>query len=662
MDDDVRPEARDLARRCPCRPAAAPARPEHPQVRTSRRAADPQGRARRARGAAGGRPAAAAACPRPAARSWSTAVAGCSTVLLVGGAAFGLAPPRGAIEQSPQAGVRAGNQRGARSSRKTATSPSRPSEPAPAAAIRRRRWRRPLRRRPRRPRPPTRAAPAHPVGLARRPRGASRTARPPAPKRCRPRCRQARSAEIQPLLRPASDAPAAQRQSEISLRFDVGRSTARPARSRCCPTAVAATPLGACLARVGRKHRPSQPQPAPVTFRIPPTASRLRPPRRARPLRPVWRRGFRRGPRQQGHGDRVAAVLGLAPASLAWAPAHVATSAAPAASRRRHRRDRVDPAAPQALGRVHAAGPTAARAGACLSSGGYGYTEVGAEQPATPTTARRAPSRVEGRPADRVARASRLRLDGRYDRHHGRAGRRRRLDRRSPPLRPRRIGALRRRAPRRRPPRAVGLPGRAAPSIDFSAVTPELSGALTWAPRGTPFWLTATGGYRLNRSARTAGDISRLSASDRLGLELSAFDQAIMGLGAAYGGGRAQGFVEVSAEMMVGAGAPPASESPVRAGGGIRLALNDDVRLEDRVEAVLGLAPRRCRGRTAGARAAARGRLARRRLSLRGRQPSSPPRLPRRRRRRSRLGPRSRASAAPGGWSPPTATRCPSRA
>jgi hypothetical protein len=135
------------------------------------------------------------------------------------------------------------------------------------------------------------------------------------------------------------------------------------------------------------------------------------------------------------------------------------------------------------------------------------------------------------------------------------------------------------------------LPGRSAPSVTLAALTPEASGALTFASRGLPFWLSANGGYRLNRSTRTATDAALLSASDRLGLELSAYDQVLLGLAAAYGAGRAQGFVELSAELMVGAGSPPLSSSPMRAGGGVRYALSRDVRLEAQAEAALGSRP-----------------------------------------------------------------------
>ena len=72
---------------------------------------------------------------------------------------------------------------------------------------------------------------------------------------------------------------------------------------------------------------------------------------------------------------------------------------------------------------------------------------------------------------------------------------------------------------------------------------------------------------------------------------MSSFDQTLLGLAAAYGAGRAQGFVELSAELMVGAGSPALSASPLRAGGGMRFAISRDVRLEALAEAALGTRP-----------------------------------------------------------------------
>jgi carboxypeptidase family protein len=278
-------------------------------------------------------------------------------------------------------------------------------------------------------------------------------------------------------------------------------------------------------------------------------------------------------------GARAALLVTV---TLAWAGASLpATAAAEVPASHLG-----DPAAPQALGRVFAAGPTSP-ALFLVSTGGYGYTESvlnagDAHHRASGSLA------VEGRPLSWFGLG--LRLDGRYDRHQstqqgsddGWIG-----DPRVFVRADRALGSAFRAGGRL----GLWLPGRAAPSIALAAATPELSAALTWAPHGSALWLTANGGYRLNRSARTATDASMLSASDRLGLELSAFDQTLLGLAAVYGDGPTQGFVELTAELMVGAGSPPLSSSPLRAGGGMRFAISRDIRLEAQAEAALGARP-----------------------------------------------------------------------
>jgi len=281
-------------------------------------------------------------------------------------------------------------------------------------------------------------------------------------------------------------------------------------------------------------------------------------------------------------GARVLLVVSLSTLALSGTPVRAAETADAEASP-----DRLgDPAAPQALGRVFSAGPTAP-ALVLASSGGYGYTESvlhagDAHHRAAGGLA------VEGRPLAWLGLG--LRLDGRYDRHDSSAqgsddgwvGDPRlylRVDRM--------LGAGFRAGGRL----GLWLPGGAAPSITFAAATPELTAAMTWAARDSSLWLTANGGYRLNRSARSATDAALFSASDRLGLELSAFDQVLAGLAATYGGGRAQVFAELTAELLVGAGSPSPSASPLRAGGGVRLAINRAVRFEAQAEAALGSRP-----------------------------------------------------------------------
>jgi hypothetical protein len=281
-------------------------------------------------------------------------------------------------------------------------------------------------------------------------------------------------------------------------------------------------------------------------------------------------------------GGAIGALLLIAPARAsaeADAAATAVTSEVPPAQLG-------DPAAPQALGRVYTAGPSAP-ALFLVSSGGYGYTGSVLN---TDDVHHRAAGAVaiEGRPTRWLGLG--LRLDGRYDRHEsgpqgsddGWVGDPRLFARVDTAV----TSVLRAGARL-----GVWLPGQAAPSIDVGAATPELAGALTFAPRGAPLWLTANAGYRLNRSARSAQDSARLSAADRLGLELSAFDQVLAGASAVYGGGRAQGFVEVLAELMVGAGSPSLAASPLRAGGGARFALTPDIRLEAEAELTLSARP-----------------------------------------------------------------------
>jgi len=265
-------------------------------------------------------------------------------------------------------------------------------------------------------------------------------------------------------------------------------------------------------------------------------------------------------------------------ASLASSPARAADDAAEQAAQPG------DPAAPQALGRVFAVGPSP-RAIHLVSSGGYGYTESvlnagDAHHRAAGSVA------VEARPYGWLGLS--LRLDGRYDRHESTQGSDDGWigDPRVFVRVERAFGAVFRAGARL----GVWFPGGTAPSIDFSAVTPELTGALTCALPDS-FWLAVNAGYRVNRSTRTATDAAQLSAADRVGLDLSAYDQALLGLAAIYGAGRAQAFAELSAELMVGAGSPPASESPLRVGGGVRFALGRDLRLEAEAEADVGKRP-----------------------------------------------------------------------
>ena len=245
-----------------------------------------------------------------------------------------------------------------------------------------------------------------------------------------------------------------------------------------------------------------------------------------------------------------------------------------------------DPAQPQAIGRVFAAGP-GERAFVVLSSVGYGYTEAVLGRGDAHHRGMGALI-LDGRPLSWLAIA--LRLDGRYDVH-------------LVPGQPRDVGLVgdprfylrvdHRLMPSVRVAARLGLwlPGRDAPSMDFTAITPELSAALTYAMPGVPLWLTTNLGYRIDRSARTAKDAPLLSDADRSALEVSAFDQLLLGVGAAFGGGPVQGFVEASGELLVGSGHPSLSRSPLGIGGGARVAVSRDFRVEAGIEVAVSARP-----------------------------------------------------------------------
>ena len=204
---------------------------------------------------------------RPRARAQRTLLAtaiGLLTILLVGGAAFALALwlARARIRREP---LRRRETRRCCSWPKTAASPSSraPRRPGPWSLRSRPPRARAGRSRARRAGGPGRVLPPRPRGRARNARSGPEALSAAV---------AGRLAEIRRCFA-ESDAPAASA-GEISLRFEVGVDGA--ARSvAVLPAAVGETPLGACLAKVGRATT-FAPQPAPVTFRIPVTVQARR--------------------------------------------------------------------------------------------------------------------------------------------------------------------------------------------------------------------------------------------------------------------------------------------------------------------------------------------------------------------------------------------------
>lgn len=135
--------------------------------------------------------------------------------------------------------------------------------------------------------------------------------------------------------------------------------------------------------------------------------------------------------------------------------------------------------------------------------------------------------------------------------------------------------------------RAIGLrlgvwmPGADAPSIEPDAITADASLLFTLAgPRQS---LTLTAGYRLDRSSASV-NADRLSPNDRLALGLSDADAILLGVRGARRAGAWTLVGELSWDFLLGDGAPAALESPLRAGAGLRRALDDALTLEAMLE------------------------------------------------------------------------------
>ncbi|HEU5055708.1 MAG TPA: carboxypeptidase-like regulatory domain-containing protein, partial [Kofleriaceae bacterium] len=122
---------------------------------------------------------------------------------------------------------------------------------------------------------------------------------------------------------------------------------------------------------------------------------------------------------------------------------------------------------------------------------------------------------------------------------------------------------------------AAWFPGADAPSVELDATSIDSLAIATW--RSGAFALTAQGGFRYDKSARSAPDADLLSASDRMALGVSESHAALVGAGAGVRLGASELFAEWSWDYLIGDQAPRARLSPMRVGAGWRLGLGDVV-------------------------------------------------------------------------------------
>jgi hypothetical protein len=134
------------------------------------------------------------------------------------------------------------------------------------------------------------------------------------------------------------------------------------------------------------------------------------------------------------------------------------------------------------------------------------------------------------------------------------------------------------------------VPGAEEASTTFGATSLDARLLLS-APLGRAL-AAFTAGYRLDRSAEAGDRAPRLGFGDRAALGLSDFDAVLIGLGVAVPLGPAQILAELSGDLLVGDGAPPVAESPLRATAGARLPLSERLSLELLLDGSLGQRPK----------------------------------------------------------------------
>ena len=142
---------------------------------------------------------------------------------------------------------------------------------------------------------------------------------------------------------------------------------------------------------------------------------------------------------------------------------------------------------------------------------------------------------------------------------------------------------------------SVGLwvPGAKAPSLRLSAATIDMKALAAYRPNQGRFSLLGSLGFRLDNSQNAAPDLRRLRPGDRLSLSLSDYNAVLAVLGAAYTFERkAEVFVELSADVLVGKNAPALTQSPLRASLGGRYFLSEMLQLELMLTASLSQRPR----------------------------------------------------------------------
>lgn len=125
---------------------------------------------------------------------------------------------------------------------------------------------------------------------------------------------------------------------------------------------------------------------------------------------------------------------------------------------------------------------------------------------------------------------------------------------------------------------SVGTRGGTSDSFGFDGLVLEATGLASYVRGG--FSLAAEGGFRIDRSARALPSNVRFRPGDNLALGVSDFHAVLVRLGAGYRTGAFETFGELSADVLVGDGAPSFARGPLHVAVGARLYAVDALALE----------------------------------------------------------------------------------
>jgi hypothetical protein len=114
------------------------------------------------------------------------------------------------------------------------------------------------------------------------------------------------------------------------------------------------------------------------------------------------------------------------------------------------------------------------------------------------------------------------------------------------------------------------MPGAQAPSFRPEATTLDAKLLGTYAPENTGVAIALNAGYRIDNTMKSVDRPGRVRPGDRLSLQFSDSDAVLLGIGASKRFGDVEALGEATWEVLVGASAPSAIESPLRLGAGAR--------------------------------------------------------------------------------------------